>query len=254
MSSRLFDSGAKSVPVLKDDDKSLLMDLARKYGPETIGKALQEVGDARPALMSKRSRGHPRGHPGDAIAIWLSVEILTRAANLAGTRLSKESACARVLRTLAVIYPPKFRRGLTVGRLRSLYYEAWKCIGVSSPEARAHIQAVADKKAHLFSKLQRPEVLPFVTRRDGDRWKAPIDGRSIRKLGNRVGMISQNECGIAILVLYCFTADPNLSDQFTPLRTHLQPQQPDVRALAVVERVGSGPATSFIDSHEPPPS
>jgi hypothetical protein len=86
---------------------------------------------------------------------------------------------------------------------------------VSSPKDQAHIESVADRNAQRFSKLQQPKVLPFVTRRVGDRWKAPIDPRGIRKLGNRAGVIATKECGIATLVLYCFTVDPNLEDQCT---------------------------------------
>jgi hypothetical protein len=184
-----------------DRHRQQLTRLARKYGVEALAKTLKDVPQGHTSV--KRRRGHPSGSPGDAIAIWFAVEIYTRSAKHSNKKLSKERACAQVVKTLQVLYPAGYRKGATVGRLKSLYYEARKRIKTSQLEDQKHIGALVDFYAGYFWWLYEPYVLPLISHRVGGYLLTSIPKPQIfERFGSKFGIITREAFGVSTIVLY----------------------------------------------------
>lgn len=182
-------------------DRQKLTRLAHKYGVRALAKTLKDVSQSH--VPVKRRRGHPSGSPGDAIAIWFAVEIYTRLAKLSNKKLSKENACAQVVKTLQVLYPPDYRKGVTVGRLKSLYYEARRHIKISSLEEQENIDALVNYYARYFEFLYEPYVLPLISHRADRCLVLSIPkSQTLALFGSKFGIIKREAFGVSTLVLY----------------------------------------------------
>ena len=185
-----------------DRHRQQLARLARKYGVNALAKTLKDI--PRGHTPVKRRRGHPSGSPSDAIAIWFAVEIYTRSAKHADKKLSKEGACAQVVKTLQVLYPPDYRKGATtVGRLKSLYYEARKRIKTRPLEDQEHIDALVGFYARYFTHLYDPRVLPLISHRvDGVLYTTIPKPQIFELFGSQFGIITKSAFGVSPIVLY----------------------------------------------------